>query len=109
MTKMIAIAALLTAAVAMASPWPADAQGRGGSVGSPSGGGIGGGTIGGGSPSGSFGNRSTITRAAPVPRSSPALPPSNPVSTPRYDMNRYYNNDIGRLPPGARATTMKPR
>lgn len=108
--KRLVFAALLTPLAVAALPPDADAQSRGSVGGYSSGAAIGGGSYGGG-----IGNRSAITRTAPVTRSapavrsSPALPSNNPVTTPRYGMSGYYQNNIGTVPPGTRATTVRPR
>jgi hypothetical protein len=100
MRGLIVFGALVTA-VSVAAPCPrADAQSRGG---------IGGPTIGGGSSSRALGNRPAVTLPPPAIRSSPPPPGSGALITPDHGMGRYYKNPIGTVPPGSRATAIKPR
>jgi len=116
MKKRLVFASLL-APLAMAVPLShAEAQGRGSVSGYSSGATVGGRSYGGviASPRGITRN-TPAARAAPVVRPTPyvqprpVLPPSNLTTSPRHGMIGDYQNNIGTVPPGTRATTVIPR
>lgn len=101
MKTRLVFGALLAAMAIIGPTWDADAQSRSNSGGYTRGGAI-------TSPGGITRNTPGV-RVAPVMRPSPSLPPGNPVITPRYGTSGFYQNNIGNVPPGSRATTVGPR
>lgn len=108
----LAVGALVAAMAVIAPTWHADAQSQNYSGGYASGGGSYRGAI--TSPGGITRNTpavrvAPVVRPAPVVRSIPAVPPSHPVTNPPHGMSGSYQNNIGNVPPGTRATTVTPR